>query len=260
MATKKKRSGASRRAAKAKPARQRSAKRASARSVHSVRYPGETARYRAARDRLLRAERDLRRHLEQVAALRRKLPLGSPVTEDYAFEGEGPDGAPRTVKLSELFAPGKDSLIAYSFMYGPGMERPCPSCTSILDSLDGAARHVAQRANLVVVARSPLARIRAFARERAWRNLRLVSAAGNAYSRDYHGEDANGAQWPALNVFVKRAGQVHHFYATELLFAPSERGQDPRHVDLIWPLWNLLDLTPEGRGTSWYPALDYAAP
>jgi predicted dithiol-disulfide oxidoreductase (DUF899 family) len=225
-----------------------------------VRFAGETDRYRSARDRLLAAERELRRHLEQVAALRRKLPLTAPVAEDYAFESENPDGSPRTVRLSELFAPGKDSLIAYSFMYGPSMDRPCPSCTSILDSLDGAARHVSQRTNLVVIAKSPLARIRAFARERAWRNLRLVSSAANSYNRDYRGEDANGAQWPALNVFIRRKARVHHFYATELLFAPTERGQDPRHVDLIWPLWNLLDLTPEGRGTSWYPALDYAAP
>lgn len=258
MATRKKRS----RIRRSKPAAGagRASKGARRRSAHSVRYPGETPRYRAARDRLLVAERALRRHLERVAALRRKLPLAAPLAEDYVFETDGPDGSPRTVKLSELFTPGKDSLIAYSFMYGPSMERPCPSCTSILDSLDGAARHVTQRANLVVIAKSPMARIRAFARERAWRSLRLLSSAGNTYNRDYHGEDANGAQWPALNVFVKRGGRVHHFYATELLFAPTERGQDPRHVDLIWPLWNLLDLTPEGRGTSWYPALDYATP
>jgi predicted dithiol-disulfide oxidoreductase (DUF899 family) len=259
MAAKKSGRGVNRSRAQAR-ARRAGARKKRARSVHGVRFPGETARYRGARDRLLAAERELRRHLEQVAALRRKLPLAAPVAEDYAFESEGPDGSPRTVRLSELFAPGKDSLIAYSFMYGPNMERPCPSCTSILDSLDGAARHVTQRANLVVIAKSPLVRIRAFARERGWRNLRLVSSAANNYNLDYRGEDANGAQWPALNVFVKRGGRVHHFYATELLFAPTERGQDPRHVDLIWPLWNLLDLTPEGRGTSWYPALDYAAP
>ena len=260
MVAKKRRVPGKRRRSKATPASRSSTKSQRAPSTHAVRYSGETARYRAARDRLLEAERELRRHLEQVAALRRKLPLPAPLAEDYAFESEGPDGSPRTLKLSELFTPGKDSLIAYSFMYGPSMERPCPSCTSILDSLDGAARHVAQRANLVVIAKSPMTRIRAFARERGWRNLRLVSSAGNTYNRDYRGEDANGAQWPALNVFVKRHGRVHHFYATELLFAPTERGQDPRHVDLIWPLWNLLDLTPEGRGKSWYPALDYAAP
>ncbi len=260
MAVKRGKQDRSRRAAQPKARRHAAAKRVRARAAHSVRYPGETPRYRAARDRLLDAERELRRHLEHVAGLRRKLPLAAPLAEDYAFETDGPDGSARSVRLSELFAPGKDSLIAYSFMYGPSMERPCPSCTCILDSLDGAARHVTQRTNLVVIAKSPMPRIRAFARERGWRNLRLVSSAGNSYNRDYHGEDANGGQWPALNVFVRRNGRVHHFYATELLFAPTERGQDPRHVDLIWPLWNLLDLTPEGRGKSWYPALDYTTP
>lgn len=228
--------------------------------MHAVRFPGETVSYRGARDRLLAAERELRRHLEKVAALRRKLPVDAPVAEDYVFEMESADGTGRGVRLSELFIPGKDSLLVYSFMYGPKMQRPCPSCTCLLDGLDGIAPHVAQRTNLVVVAKSPLLRIREFARERGWRNLRLLSSAGNGYNRDFHGEDANGAQWPVLNVFAKRDGRVHHFYATELLFAPPERGQDPRHVDLIWPLWNLLDLIPEGRGTSWYPALDYARP
>lgn len=245
---------------RAKQRRPPAVKRVRTRSAHSVRFPGESPRYRGARDRLLQAERELRRHLEHVAGLRRKLPLADPVPEDYTFETESLDGTPRAVRLSALFAPGKDSLLAYSFMYGPKMERPCPSCTCILDGLDGVAPHVAQRANLVVIARSPMPRIRAFARERGWRNLRLLSSSGNNYNRDYHGEDANEGQWPALNVFVKRNGRVHHFYATELLFAPTERGQDPRHVDLIWPLWNLLDLTPEGRGTNWYPALDYGTP
>ena len=220
----------------------------------SARFPNESPEYRAARDRLLDAEAELRRRTEAVAAMRRALPPGGTVPEDYLFEGE--DGP---VRLSELFGPGHDTLVLYSYMYGPDVERPCPMCTSILDSLDGAAPHVAQRAALAVVARSPLERIRAFAAGRGWRNLRLLSSAGNDYNRAYHSERADGAQMPMLNVFVRREGAVRHFWGSELLEEPPEPGQNERHVDFIWPLWNVLDATPEGRGSDWFPALEYAA-
>jgi len=231
-------------------------------SLHTQRFPGESPDYRAARNRLLNAEIELRRSIEKVAALRRALPPGGPVPEDYEFE-EGAAGLSdaqtvRRVRMSELFQPGKgSSLVIYSFMYGPKMERPCPSCTSILDGLAGAVLHVAQRTNFVVVAKSPIHRIHALAHRRGWRNLRLLSSAGNTYNRDYHAEDAKGAQLPVLNVFVRRDGGIRHFYATELLFAPWDPGEEPRHVDLIWPLWNVFDLTPEGRGKDWHPKLTY---
>lgn len=142
-------------------------------------------------------------------------------------------------------------------MYGPAMATPCTSCTSILDGLNGTAPHVRDRVNFVVVAKSPIERIRITARERGWRNLRLLSSAGNTYNLDYLGENKEGSQLPSLNVFVRRDGKIHHFYHTELLFAPRDPSQDGRHVDLIWPLWNLLDYTPEGRGEKWYPKLSY---
>ena len=214
-------------------------------------FPNESKTYRAARARLLRAEMALRRRTEEVAALRRKLPAGGKVSEDYAFEAEG-----GKAKLSDLFGEG-DTLVAYSFMYGPAMEKPCPMCTAMLDSLNGAAPHASQRVNLVVVAKSPLERIRAHARARGWRNLRLLSSAGNTYNRDYHADAPDGSQNPILNVLVKRDGKVRHFYATELLFAKTEPGQNPRHLDSIWPLWNVFDLSPEGRGEDWYPRLSY---
>ncbi len=230
-------------------------------SRHSVRFPGEREPYRQARDELLRAEIDLRTRLEEVAAMRRRLPLGGELREDYVFDEGAPDlddsHAVRTVRMSELVRPGTDSLVVYSFMYGPNMETPCPMCTALLDGLDGTALHATRRITFVVVARSPIQRVRAFARERGWRHLRLLSSAGNTYSRDYHGETPGGEQLPSLNVFVRRNGRIHHFYNTELLFAPCETGQHPRHVDLLWPLWSLFDLTPEGRGTDWYPKLDY---
>jgi predicted dithiol-disulfide oxidoreductase (DUF899 family) len=119
---------------------------------------------------------------------------------------------------------------------------------------------VSQRINFVVVAKSPIQRIHAVARERGWNHLCLLSSEGNSYNLDYFGEDEKGNQRPSLNIFARRDGKIHHFYHTELLFAPSEPGQDGRHVDLIWPIWNLLDYTPEGRGTNWYPRLKYPEP
>ena len=194
----------------------------------------------------------LRRHIESVAEQRRKLPIGGEVPDNYFFAG--PDG---DVRMSELFADGKETLVLYNYMYGPSMPEPCVSCTSILDALDGEAPHIFQRVNFHVVAKSPIARIQAVARDRGWRHLRLLSSAANTYNRDYRGEHVTGAQMPMLNVFTRRDGRIHHTYGTELLFAPNEPGQDGRHVDAIWPLWNMLDFTPEGRGTNWYPKLRY---
>ncbi len=230
-----------------------------AKKVHSERFPGEPKRYRTARNRLLEAETELRKNVERVARMRRKLPLGGPVPEDYVFEEQGPNGESRTVKLSELFLDKLDTLLIYSYMYGPSMKQPCPMCTSFLDSVEGAAMHLTQRANLAVVAKSPIGRIKDFAKTRDWRRLRLLSSASNTYNRDYHGENAAGGQLPMLNVFARRNGKIHHFYATELQFMPPEKGQNQRHIDMMWPLWNLLDLTPEGRGTDWFPSLTYAS-
>jgi predicted dithiol-disulfide oxidoreductase (DUF899 family) len=238
-----------------------------------IRFPGESSEYRRERNRLLEAEVELRREIERVAAQRRALPKGGPVPEDYRFE-EADGGA--EVSFSELFAPGKDTLVVYSFMFprwstdtrpGPARgetarlplaESPCPSCTSILDSLDGAARHLGQRVNLAIVAKSDPERIRTFAHERGWRHLRLLSSRNNTYNRDYHAETPEGQQVPVLNVFVRDAEGIRHSWATELVFAPREEGIEARHVDSIWPLWGVLDMTPDGRGTdSDFPNLGY---
>lgn len=217
-----------------------------------MKFPNESGAYRKARNALLEDEIALRRQIEALAARRRKLPPGGEMPQDYVFEGEQ-----GTVRLSELFTRGS-TLIAYSFMYGPKMEKACPSCTSIVDALDGTAPHVVQRANLVVIARSPLQRFLEHARTRGWRHAKLLSSAGNSYNRDYHAETADGSQMPMLNVFRKDGGKVRHFWGSELLDAKTEDpSQDPRHVDAIWPLWNVLDVTPEGRGTDWNPKLAY---
>ena len=153
--------------------------------THAAKFPSETPRYRTARNRLLDAETELRRQVERVARMRRKLPLGGPLKEDYVFDA----GAGRQVKLSELFRDGKDTLLIYSYMFGPNMPQPCPMCTSFLDSIEGAVDHFTQRANLAVVVKSPIARVRKIAKQRGWRRLPLLSSADNSYNIDYHGEN-----------------------------------------------------------------------
>jgi len=240
-----------------------------------ITFPGESPEYRAARDRLLGLEIELRRATEAVSVARRELPPGGAIPEDYAFQGRGADGTPTEVRLSELFAPAKDALVIYSFMFprdagderpGPATgqtallpleETPCPSCVALLDQLDGAAEHASQHVNLAVVAKSPLPRILSFAEERGWRRLRLLSSAGNSYNRDYLGETPEGAQRPMLNVFSREAGAIRHFWGSELFYAPTDPGQDPRHVGTLEPVWNLFDLTPEGRPPDWDEQLSY---
>ena len=218
--------------------------------MHEHRFPGETERYRQARDELLRQEIELRRRMEAVAALRRALPTGGEVPHDYVFLSE----ADAPVKLSELFGE-HDTLVLYNFMYGPNMAEPCPMCSSFLDGIEGNAHQIEQRAALAVVARSPYARIRGFADKRGWKRLRLYSSASNDFNKDYFGEDEEGAQRPMLHVFTRLGGPVRHFWSTELGFVPTETGQNERHLDTMWPLWNVLDTTPEGRGENFYPNL-----
>ena len=241
----------------------------------SITFPGESVEYRAARDQLLDQEIQLRRATEAVAAARRELPPGGVVSEDYVFQAAGADGAPTDVRLSELFRPGRDSLVIYNFMFPrhsgderpgpqagqtallPLAEGPCPSCTAFLDQLDGAAEHVGQRINLAVVAKSPLPRVVTFAKERGWRRLRLLSSANTTYNRDYQGETAERSQQPMLNVFHRDGETIRHVWGSELLYAPTEPGQDPRHIGLLEPLWNLFDLTPQGRPSDWNEQLSY---
>jgi predicted dithiol-disulfide oxidoreductase (DUF899 family) len=216
--------------------------------MHKNRFPGESTEYRRARDELLRAEIDLRKQMEAVAKKRRALPAGGEVPTDYVFTGE--EGS---VKLSELFGE-KKTLVLYNFMFSPKMAAPCPMCSSFIDGLTGNARHLQERVALAIVARSPLSRLREFAATRGWGSLRLFSSADCTFNRDYFGEDAEGRQNPMLHVFVKRDGKVLHAWTSELQMVPEEPGQNQRHLDTMWPLWNVLDCTPEGRGDG-YPKL-----
>ena len=234
-------------------------------------FPNETPDYRTARNALLEAEIALRRQTEAVAEMRRALPPGGDVPEDYVFERIGAHFRPESVKMSELFGE-HPTLLLYSYMFGPERDSPCPGCTHLLDCLDGAARHVPQRAAFYVVARSPIARLAAWAHARGWNHLSLLSSAGNNYGAHYYGNTAaltpamraerrykDGEDWdePMLNVFRKDGDTIRHFWGSELVFAPDDPGQDHRGLDFADPVWGLFDTIPEGRGAEFFPKVEY---
>lgn len=218
-------------------------------------YPNDSADYRAARTRLLAEEIELRRHIERVAAQRRALPPGGRVTTDYRFVGE--DG--REVGLEALFGQ-HDTLISYIWMYGPRRARPCPMCTAFLTGFDGPARDLRQRVAVAVIGGSPIERQLAFKQERGWRHLPFYATVGEQFLRDYRGLGPDGDEWPALDVWTRQDGVVRHAWGAEMDGSTADPGQDPRGAPDPMLLWTLLDLTPGGRGTDWYPSLDYAAP
>jgi predicted dithiol-disulfide oxidoreductase (DUF899 family) len=216
-----------------------------------VRFPGESDAYRKARTELLAEEIELRRHIERVAQMRRALPLGREVTKDYRFQSEsGPVG------FEDLFL-RHTTLVTYNYMFGPQRERPCPMCTSFLSAINGEATDIEQRIAFATIARSPIDKLVTFKNERGWRHLRLYSDQSGEFSRDYGGLLDNGEDVPAYNVFTRRNGKVYHFYAAEMAFETADPGQDPRGAPDLMPIWNILDTTPEGRGTDWYPKLEY---
>ena len=213
-------------------------------------YPGDSDEYRRAREALLAEEIELRRHLSRVAEQRRSLPLGG---EPPPFKFLDENG--KELTLGDLF--GKhDTLVTYFWMYGPQRERPCPMCTSLLGSIDIPALDIEQRLAIAVIGRSPVARQLAFARERGWRNLKFYQCIGDDFPKAYRGLAPDGSEWPALDVWVRKGERVHHFWAGENS-GTQDPGQDPHGAPDIAPLWNILDLTPGGRGTNWYPKLNY---
>jgi predicted dithiol-disulfide oxidoreductase (DUF899 family) len=220
---------------------------------NDVRIPGESADYRAARTALLAEEIELRRHMERVAAQRRALPPGAPVTGDYRFQTEdGPSD------FAGLFGK-KETLVIYNYMFGPQRQRPCPMCTNVLDAWEGNAIDLAQKLSLVVVARSPIERLVAWKKERGWKNLRLVSDLNEAYSRDLRGVLADGSEGGGANVFTRRDGTIRHVWSDEMTESIADPGQDQRGATVTCsPLWLVLDATPDGRERTWYPSLNYA--
>jgi predicted dithiol-disulfide oxidoreductase (DUF899 family) len=220
-------------------------------------WPNESEEYRRARDELLQAEIELRRREEAVAAQRRALPLGGELTGDYVFDS--PSGP---VTFAELFANGKDTLCLYNFMFIPGeqglpLEVACPSCTSIIDGMDGALRHLLDRVDVAIVAKAPIAQFAAWGKERGWRFSQLYSSARTTFNSHYNAESAEAGQLPVAHVFTRTDGRIHHRWSSELFAATRDPGQHPRHVDYIWPIWKVLDVTPDGRGSDWNPRYRY---
>jgi predicted dithiol-disulfide oxidoreductase (DUF899 family) len=212
-------------------------------------FPNESPEYRQARNDLLAEEIELRRHIERVAALRRALPAGGKIPENYTFESSN-----GVAHLSQLFG-DKDTLVIYSMMFGPQRESACPMCTAMLTSWDGIARNLRERVALAVTARSPIERLLAFKKERGWQNLQIYSDADGGYTRSY--VSADDGDVPGLTVFTRGDGVVRHFWSGEMSGEMADPGQDPRGAPDLDSLWSILDLTPAGRGATWYPKLEY---
>ena len=206
--------------------------------MSETRYPNESAEYRLAREALLAEEKALVEKVKAVAELRRKLPVGGRIKEDYTFKWATDDKLGQEVKLSELFG-DKQTLLIYSFMYGPGWDNPCLSCTSLVDGFDRTAYQVSQNAAFVAIAKAPAEMINTWAKKRDWSQIALVSGSESSYQADYRCQGENDdMQWPVMHVFTRKGGDIVHFWGTEL---------QGNHVDTVWPYWNLMDFTPEGR-------------
>jgi predicted dithiol-disulfide oxidoreductase (DUF899 family) len=202
------------------------------------RYPNESKEYREARDALLKDEQELVDKVKAVAAKRRNLPRGGQLKEDYTFQWANDGRVGKSVKFSELFV-DKNTLLLYSFMFGPNWDNPCPSCTSLVDGFDRSSYQVTRDAAFVAVAKAPPERINAWAKQRQWSQIALVSGFNSTYQADYKCQgDSDDMQWPVMHVFMKRDGTIFHFWGTELA---------GNHVDTVWPYWNLMDFTPDGR-------------
>lgn len=215
-----------------------------------TRFPNESAEYRAARTALLAKEIELRRHIQEVAAQRRALPLGGEA-KNYRFLDD--DG--KEVGLLDLFG-HRTSLFTYFWMFGPERKRPCPMCTSFVGALDTPAPDIEQRVALAILSRSPVARQLAFARERGWTHLKFYQVLGDDFARDYQGL-VNGEEGSITAVWRREKNTVRLFWAAEGGPETADPGFDPHFAPDPNPLWNILDLTPEGRGTGWYPKLSY---
>ena len=206
--------------------------------MSELRYPNESADYRSARDALLAEEGALVEKVKAVAELRRKLPPGGRIKEDYTFKWATDKDIGKDVTVTELFG-DKDTLLIYSFMYGPVWDNPCPSCTSLVDGFDRSAYQVSQNAAFVAIAKAPADKINAWAKIRGWSQISLVSGSDSTYQADYKCQGENDdMQWPVMHVFRKIDGDIYHFWGTEL---------QGNHVDTVWPYWNLMDFTPKGR-------------
>ncbi|HET6501505.1 MAG TPA: DUF899 family protein [Amycolatopsis sp.] len=215
---------------------------------------GASEEYVAARVELARAERRLRDQIEAVAAARRRMPQGL-LLDEYSF-AEGPSdpgklAAERTTTLRELFG-DHETLVIYHLMFHPDDDTACPMCSLWVDGFHGVVHHLKQRTAFAVVAKAPLPQLRQWALRRGWDGLRILSSHGTSFNADLNAERADGDQRPMISVFTADGERVRHFYTLPANFLDdSERG-----IDLLSPVWNVLDLLPAGRG-DWYASNSY---
>ncbi|MBV9046117.1 MAG: DUF899 family protein [Alphaproteobacteria bacterium] len=214
-------------------------------------FPGQSEEYRRAREALLAEEIEFRRHLTRLTERRMALPPGPVIEKNYRFK----DASGAEVGLRDLFGT-HDTLVSYFWMFGPQRERPCPMCTNWLGAVNGNAADIKQRVALKILGRSPVARQLAFAAERGWKALDFVQTVGDDYAKDIGVLNAEG-EWAALIVLRRDGDKVRLFWASEMAKEMADPGQDPRDAPDIAALWSILDLTPGGRGTDWYPKLSY---
>lgn len=206
--------------------------------MSELRYPNESRDYREAREALLRDEQELIAKTKAVAEKRRTLPPGGELKEHYVFQWANDGKVGERVTFSELFG-DKNTLLLYSWMFGPHWDKPCLSCTSLMDGFDRAWYSVSRDAAFAAIAKAQPQRINAWAKERGWSQIPLVSGYESPFQADYKCQGENDdMQWPVMHVFQKREGTVFHFWATESMM---------NHVDTVWPYWNLMDFTPAGR-------------
>ena len=215
-------------------------------------FAGESSAYAEARQNLLAEEIEFRRNMTRLAEQRQELPDGPVIEKDYRFK----DANGAELGLADLFGE-HDTLVTYFWMYGPERERPCPMCTNWLGGVNGNAADIRQRVALKILGRSPVDRQLAFAAERDWHDLEFVQTVGDDYARDLGLLNADGSENPSLAVYEREDDEVRLFYAAEMPFEAADPGQDPRSAPDIAPLWSILDLTPDGRGSDWYPKLSY---
>lgn len=219
------------------------------RTMAELKYPNESVEYRAARDALLEAEKSLAAQVKAVAAQRRELPRGGKITEDYVFVSANDPAPGKDIRLSELFG-DKNTLLLYSYMFGPNWDKPCLSCTSIVDGFERAAMSVTHDAAFAVVTAATHGQLNDWARSRGWQHLTLVSAEKTRYLRDYHCQtrDDDKSLWPVMHVFTKRDDGIYHFWGTEM---------QGNSMDMVWAYWNLMDMTPDGRPDRMTPPQDF---
>ncbi len=211
--------------------------------------------YAAARRSLLRRERELHDLAESVAAERRALPRGA-VVDEYVFR-ERPAGpargdGPVETALADLFGP-HDTLVVYHLMFEPGSGQACPMCSMWVDGFQGVAAHLARHTAFAVVAKAGADELRSWGARRGWGGLRLLSSLENTFNHDFGVETKDCEQAPGVSVFVRANGVVRHHYSARPELSPtrSERG-----IDLLSPVWQVLDLLPAGRG-GWYAENSY---